>query len=200
MRLCRKCGVEKPLTSFRESKPGYRRHTCSECMDRAYQDWKERNSERSREWWNEYYAKNREKRIAQAAAWNEAEKPRKAANQSKHYAVLKEAAYAAYGGYVCVCCGETEPMFLSIDHVNNNQREYAKKIGHFHTGYRLVKWLKDHDYPQGEFQILCHNCNQGKRLNGGVCPHETKKAQRLSGNGVGSSEPKRPTLCEEVMI
>lgn len=200
MRTCKKCGAEKPITEFRENKPGYRRRVCNECMDAAHEEWQRANRERLLAWRREYHAKNRVKRTEQAKAWNAENRERQRANRQKTYWRLKEQAYAAYGGYVCACCGETEPMFLSIDHVNNNQREYAKKLGQFHTGAKLLKWLEENNYPQGEFQILCHNCNQGKRLNGGVCPHVTNKAQRLSRKGVGSSEPKRPALCEEVMI
>lgn len=200
MRTCKKCGAIKPLTEFRESHPGYRRRVCKECMDAAHEIWQQENRERLLEWRKEYHRRNKEKRIEQAKAWNAEKVVQRKENQRRHYARLKEQAYAAYGGYICACCGETEPMFLSIDHVNNNQREYAKKLGQFHTGGKLLQWLKDNNYPQGEFQILCHNCNQGKRLNDGVCPHVTNKVQRLSRKGVGSSEPKRPTLCEEVMI
>jgi hypothetical protein len=31
-------------------------------------------------------------------------------------------------------------------------------------------WLRKHNYPEG-FQVLCHNCNMGRQINGGVCPH-----------------------------
>ena len=37
--------------------------------------------------------------------------------------------------------------------------------------YRCVKKLK---FPKDRFQLLCANCNQGKRRNGGVCPHKKK--------------------------
>ena len=85
---------------------------------------------------------------------------------------LKDAAYAAYGGYVCSCCGESEPLFLSIDHVDGNGGEHRREMGRGRGhGMHLYAWLKQHAYPQG-FQILCYNCNHGKHLNGNVCPHQ----------------------------
>lgn len=85
------------------------------------------------------------------------------------YLAMKEAVFNAYGGAVCVCCGETERMFLAIDHVNGGGRKHKKSIGKGIEG--IYKWLKDNGYPAG-FQILCHNCNQGRESNKGICPHQ----------------------------
>lgn len=71
-------------------------------------------------------------------------------------------------GNKCVCCGETEKMFLAIDHINVGGAKHRKEIG----ATQIVKWLHKHNFPEG-FQILCHNCNHGKHLNEGICPHTT---------------------------
>lgn len=34
----------------------------------------------------------------------------------------------------------------------------------------MYRWLMKNKYPSG-FQVLCWNCNMGKQINGGVCPH-----------------------------
>jgi hypothetical protein len=34
--------------------------------------------------------------------------------------------------------------------------------------------LKKHNFPGGH-QILCWNCQQGKRFNNGICPHQLNK-------------------------
>lgn len=80
---------------------------------------------------------------------------------------LKDAVFAAYGGYVCSCCDEDEPAFLSIDHVNNDGATHRKKVG---LG-RFYTWLKANNYPPG-FQVLCMNCQWGKKMCGGICPHQ----------------------------
>ena len=82
------------------------------------------------------------------------------------YAQEKREAYEAYGGYVCNCCGEVEPVFLTIDHMQNNG-SYMRRI----HGIRIDRWLKKNNYPEG-FQILCWNCNSGRYHNGGICPHQ----------------------------
>lgn len=82
---------------------------------------------------------------------------------------IKDAAYSAYGGYRCVCCGIIEPEFLSIDHINGDGRKHRDKNI---VGTRLYQWLKKHKYPPG-FQILCHNCNWAKgHSSDGLCPHQ----------------------------
>ena len=82
---------------------------------------------------------------------------------------VRDEAYKAYGGYICACCGESEPKFLSIDHVNNDGAKH-KRENRIRTGEQMYRWLKRSGYPDG-FQILCMNCNWGKRSNNGVCPH-----------------------------
>lgn len=98
-----------------------------------------------------------------------------------YYNKIKEAAYAAYGGYICICCGETIQQFLTLDHINNDGCKHRRLINGpnkpnrngIGSGKDLYLWLKKNDYPTG-FQILCMNCNLGKSRNGGVCPHNTQ--------------------------
>lgn len=86
-------------------------------------------------------------------------------NQSRHLE-LKEAALRAYGE-CCRCCGETWPVFLTLDHLKNNGAAHRKKI--HRRGGSLYQWLKTHGYPEG-FQVLCYNCNAAKHWKG-ECPH-----------------------------
>ncbi len=82
---------------------------------------------------------------------------------------MKLAAFAAYGGSKCVCCMESEICFLAIDHINGGGHEHRKvnKIG------SLYQWLHRNKYPDG-YRVLCHNCNHGRYINGGICPHVSK--------------------------
>ncbi len=69
----------------------------------------------------------------------------------------------------CKCCGESIERFLTIDHINNDGREHRKTNNEARKN--LYKWLIKNNYPDG-FQVLCYNCNCGKALNNGVCPHK----------------------------
>lgn len=78
-------------------------------------------------------------------------------------------ALQAYGGKTpqCACCTEGALLFLSLDHVNGGGRQHRLETG----GGGFYTWLRRHGYPAG-FQVLCHNCNLGRQLNGGTCPHQ----------------------------
>lgn len=90
----------------------------------------------------------------------------------------KLAVVAAYGGS-CSCCGEDEPTFLCIDHVNDDGASHREKIGRGRTtdgrrkvgsGSIMIDWLVKEGFPDG-FQLLCANCNLGKQNSQG-CPHK----------------------------
>lgn len=91
----------------------------------------------------------------------------------KMRADLKADVLAAYGP-TCRCCGEAEPKFLALDHINNNGADERQRItgsrrgGGASVGWAMYKRLKKAGWPQG-YQILCFNCNWAKHL--GVCPH-----------------------------
>jgi hypothetical protein len=144
-RKCSSCEERFPLNSdnFHRNKTasgGYG-YLCKEC-----------SSEKGRP----YYERNREAVLARTRK-----------NRNARYRELKLAAYDAYGGPVCSCCGEAREDFLCLDHIEGDGAEHRKTVN---TGEPLYRWLKDNDYPYG-FQVLCHNCNMGKSINGGICPH-----------------------------
>ena len=91
--------------------------------------------------------------------------------QSRWRKKLKMKAYINYGGNPpkCACCGENIIEFLCLDHIDNNGSEYRKEI----SGRDIYEWIATNDYPSG-FQILCRNCNWGKYVNKGTCPHKSR--------------------------
>ena len=76
--------------------------------------------------------------------------------------------FNAYGGYVCACCGEKNPGFLTLDHTKGGGRQHRKQLG---GGDKVWAWLRRNGFPPG-YRVLCYNCNVGRAANGGVCPHE----------------------------
>ena len=82
---------------------------------------------------------------------------------------LKTDILNAYGRK-CACCGEANPLFLQLDHVNNDGRKHHHLITQ--QLYRLVKKL---GYPK-DFQLLCANCNWAKGQ-WGACPHQSGRTE-----------------------
>lgn len=81
---------------------------------------------------------------------------------------LKLKAFEMYGGCKCNCCGIDTIAFLTIDHVNNDGNIHRREDKQAKNN--MYRWLAKNNYPEG-FQVLCWNCNMGKQINGGVCPH-----------------------------
>ena len=73
----------------------------------------------------------------------------------------------------CACCGEDEFYFLSLDHINGGGHKHRRLLGK--DGINFYAWIKKIGYPEG-YQILCMNCNWGKRMNpnGEICPHQDR--------------------------
>ncbi len=81
--------------------------------------------------------------------------------------------YYCNGNPKCVCCGEVDIRFLTIDHINGGGNEHRRSLSHKgFSGVNFYAWLKRNKYPKG-FQVLCYNCNCGKVRNNNICPHKT---------------------------
>jgi hypothetical protein len=111
--------------------------------------------------------------------------------ESKHTKIfnkkLVEQVIEHYGNK-CVCCGETELLFLTIDHKNNDGAKKRKTQGQSYTFYR---WIQKNGYPS-DLQLLCRNCNWGKYVNDGICPHK-QPLTTIPEAGVEPSGSKRHT-------
>lgn len=88
-------------------------------------------------------------------------------------------------------------MFLTLDHIDNDGGEFRKKELGRRTaaGIHTYRWLKRNGYPDG-IQVLCMNCQHGKRMNGGVCPHGTcndypEREYAQAGGSAGGRKAKR---------
>lgn len=71
-------------------------------------------------------------------------------------------------GNRCVCCGENEAKFLTLDHKNNDGAEHRREIGYNRT--HIISWILKNNYPD-RIQLLCYNCNCAKGVYG-KCPHQ----------------------------
>lgn len=149
-----------------------------EAHKRKAKKWRQANPDKQRAANARWQASNPEKskaiRKAANAKWLANNRLARNSWEAERRAKVRHEVFMAYGGFLCACCGETEPMFLTIDHINNDganhRRELKDKIGN--GGASFFTWLKANKFPKG-FQVLCRNCNWGKHANGGVCPHIT---------------------------
>lgn len=202
MRKCLRCHTEKLVDqfAFRSKRTGKRHTRCKECAAEYSRDYgktrRESKGEYNKQYYGltreeqlaqkrDYYARNREQIREKAARYREANREKVCDySRSRYHAdpeaarergrqrnrKNKEAAFAAYGGARCACCGESGLAFLTIDHINGCTKEQRKREG---LGSQFYVWLKKNSYPMG-YQVLCFNCNMGRQVNGGVCPHKVQ--------------------------
>lgn len=148
LKKCGKCGKKKPVSDFYIRSNGYPHGKCKPC----------------------YIAQTKARRTGPNRARVLAMEN---ASTRKRRAEIRDEVFAAYGGYRCVCCGEEEPKFLTLDHIRNDGGKFRKeKLGsRTAAGYHTYRWLLKHGCPK-DVQVMCMNCQHGKLTNGGICPHK----------------------------
>jgi len=182
-RKCWRCASMKPLTEFPiyDRISGVRRHECKTC-----------NQKRMAGYYRASHAKRLERARARYAAnplayWTPERRARANELAKARTTVLREQVLSVYGRK-CACCGEAEPKFLTIDHVDNNGAEMRKE---HRQGACMYRWLIKRGYPKG-FQTLCMNCNFGKARNGGVCPHSSIEGSTTRAKARTAKRPEVP--------
>jgi hypothetical protein len=190
-RFCKTCNTEKPIDKFPTHEGNGRRHSCRECRSKLVASWYERNRERK-------LAEAREKYAADPSAHWTPER-RKRANERAIIQLRKlRAEVFSHYGNECVACGETEPLFLTLDHVNNDGAEMRRTV---HASQNVYRWAKKNGYPDA-LQTLCMNCNFGKARNGGVLVRDRRLSEGSTAIPKGSTgkcpEARSPLKCESV--
>ena len=157
LKKCKRCGESKTASEFvinRSASNGG--NVCRQCRRTRDGERRSANREQFREAWRKWAAANPGK-------WRQHRK----ASDSK----LRRQVIEAYGGE-CACCGEREPCFLTLDHINGGGTAHRKTI---HG--KVYAELRRRGFPSG-YRILCWNCNWAHRLYGS-CPHKTNGGRQL---------------------
>ena len=95
---------------------------------------------------------------------------------AKHRKFIKSKVIGHYTNetFTCTCCGEYGEQFLTIDHIVPVSQGHSIAPPTKRGGSNLYGWLAANNFPNG-FRVLCFNCNVGRYINGGLCPHEARK-------------------------
>jgi len=136
--------------------------------------WRKNNKEKLKLYFKEYRKKN-VKKIRQRDA--------KIYQKNKEVVLIRNKEYRDNQKFQCIyhyskgelncnCCGESIHQFLTIDHINNDGNIHRKTLKR--SGAATYRWLIKNNSPKG-FQVLCFNCNLGKSINKGICPHQKRK-------------------------
>jgi phage FluMu protein Com len=149
-----------------------------------YLENKERIDKRSKD----YYQKNKVKVAERGKEYRKTHKEqikqRDRTYQYKHSREKREKnrlevlMHYSNGSMKCACpnCPETNPKFLTLDHINDDGAAQRKKLfGSNKMTGRFYGWLIQNNYPEEyKLQVACYNCNCGRYRNHGICPHMEK--------------------------
>lgn len=83
--------------------------------------------------------------------------------------------FEAYGTE-CACCGETEKVFLCLDHIDGLPPEHKTATGKRRSSTAILRLVKAEGWPPG-YRILCANCNLAYAVLG-TCPHVEATRER----------------------
>lgn len=161
---CSKCAAYKPLEAFARNKNAQtgRCGYCRDCANARTAQWVADNIELVRARRNNPDPVYREQRRIQAL---------------RFYYRTKQKLFDGYGN-ACSCCGETQPGFLALDHVNGGGKAHRAAVGSSIQTWRAA--IKEGFPPT--YRLLCHNCNIGRQTNvgnPGVCPHKDPESNAL---------------------
>jgi hypothetical protein len=109
---------------------------------------------------------------------------------------------AAYGGK-CSCCGESEPAFLTLDHVGGGGAAHRRAIkkkseGRANVTRKLRQELKAQGWPKDKYRLLCMNCNfaTGHKK---ACPHQLKEEAAVPPAANPTPDPKAVRTVAELV-
>lgn len=157
---CRRCLTIKVLAEFniRNREREWYKHWCRDC-EKAH--------------FHQYYRKN------------QAVMQQRARDYFQEWKLVRFQAVLDALGSVCACCGENDPTFLTVDHIQNDGwKDRIRKDGTKHptrrSGRALWSKIRNEGYPKDRYRILCFNCNCGReRSKDKKCPHERLTQTRL---------------------
>ena len=138
--------------------------------------WREKNREKTNARSRAYVKTHPEQIASTQRKWRAKESSKEYMRKYSHNWAKnrREKILIFYGGNPpkCECCGETEKIFLCVDHKGERGAGNAHRKKEKVLGWALDSWIVKNKYPD-LFRILCHNCNAAY-AHYGNCPHKTK--------------------------
>ena len=163
---CTKCGELKDESEF------YARYRhCKKCANRQTRAYYHQNKEDSKRRQKKLRDSRRSAGLCLACGKNKTEEGYKTCQacmeeRRQRTKNLKQQVIEGYGGK-CECCGESNPEFLTVDHINGGGKAHRESTGYGDSHYL---WIINHGFPK-DLRLLCMNCNFSIG-HYGYCPHQ----------------------------
>ena len=137
----------------------------------------DRKREKRNIYHREWYQKNKDTVKGYCKKWQNKNKEHIRDYQKRYFLELKEKVFRYYCGKKlrCMCeCGcnnANHILFLSLYRKGSRIRigDTDESFGRLRQeSIQKYRWIIKNNFPS-DFQVLCHNCNHGKRINNGIC-------------------------------
>lgn len=152
--VCSSCGGTERTPSLNAAYETGVRWRCARCHRKDVKNWVKKNPEKRADIRRRYYLKYREK------------------YRREHWS-LKLEVFMNMGGE-CVCCGEQDIRFLTLDHINGGGAKHRRSVGN--STIEVYKDVQRQGYPKDKFRLYCWNCHMATRF-GDLCPHKEKDGE-----------------------
>lgn len=136
------------------------------------------------EYHRRYYRSNRDRILAYGAKRQRDKVVEVNAYHRKYRRGIREEVITHYGG-ACTCCGERRLQFLTLDHESGKGNEHRRTFSSKQSNDPVYRWIRKNNFPAG-YSILCWNCNCGRSINGGICPHKQETEEHGSTSEIQS--------------
>jgi hypothetical protein len=158
---CCRCKVDRPVSEFwvdrKQNGRILAQSQCKACRAAHHKEWWSKLSKERKDSYKKLENKELHRQNRKKAEWE-----------------LRLEMIAAYGGR-CVCCGEREPLFLTLEHLKGGGRAHRRRL---HRASSIYKELRSQGWPM-DYTVLCFNCNS-VRGQTGRCPHESIRENTFS--------------------
>jgi hypothetical protein len=194
MKLCRRCCLEKSDDCFYLRGVNKLHSYCKQCVREKGDEWRLSNPEKVKEL-SRVYSSNVPKEIkvlrvqksrhlkerrgeclccsGQAVLGKKncrpcQEKLNRVHNERSRK--FKTLCFDHYGRF-CVCCTKefNHDAFLTLNHINNDGKDHRREL----KQRSIYEWVVKNGFPD-YLETNCWNCNSGRSVNGGICPHQEK--------------------------
>jgi len=101
-----------------------------------------------------------------------------ASRANRNYREKKQQQLFDIFGDHCRCCGESNKVFLTLNHINGDGADERRRLTGNPQSGSMASWreairTKDHT----RYEILCYNCNNAVK-DGRVCPHKLSQQKK----------------------
>lgn len=178
MKLCTKCGKQKPDESFwkHSGMKGGLHPWCIECIKARRRELRLLNPEKYRFLARKSYYVHRERKLAEIKKYYLEHRVQLGQYQKERSRNLRLKALIRLGNK-CIRCGFSDPRALQIDHISGGGNKWRQANQGCRDSFHLIILKMSEEELKTKYQLLCANCNWIKKSEEGEVRLAKKKTR-----------------------